>query len=277
MAPAEVIEKNKLADVSHRDVYEYWNAHTLGLQYARNRRIETGTREFFDDIRPWMSPYKFPWMMRRIEREAKRLKSRHLLEIGCGMGFVSVQFMKRGVRVTATDLTESAIDLASRHFELERVRPVTVRTADALNLPFPDAAFDAVWSNGVLHTTGDTQRAVDEVHRVLKPGGRAIISHFYRRPSWMHLLKMIPGVNIEFEEQDPPVNDFYTEREVDRFFRRFEIVESHREHYRMLPVCRSGWTAIAYNWFLKPAYNSLPEGFAKRLAYKYSVVAVKKP
>jgi SAM-dependent methyltransferase len=117
--------------------------------------------------------------------EAQILRGKQLLEVGCGMGYDSLEFLKRGVRVTATDLTENAVLFAARHFEIAGVKPEAVRVENALHLSFPDASFDAVWANGVLHTTGDTQRAVDEVRRVLKPGGRAIISHFYRRPSWM--------------------------------------------------------------------------------------------
>ena len=78
-----------------------------------------------------------------------------------------------------------------------------VRTADELNLPFEDDFFDAVWANGALQTTGDSARAVREVRRVLRPGGRAIISHFYRRPSWMYVLHRLARENIEYPEQDP--------------------------------------------------------------------------
>ncbi len=66
-------------------IYDYWNSHTLGLQYATDHTIKPGTREFFDHIRQWMNPYKFPWIMDRIDQEAKILRGKHLLEIGWGM------------------------------------------------------------------------------------------------------------------------------------------------------------------------------------------------
>src|SRR5688572_31734137 len=151
-----------------------------------------------------MNPFKFPWIMDRIEREAARLQDKHLLEIGCGMGYDSLEFLKRGVRVTATDLTPNAVELARRHFEVEGVRAEDVRVENALALSFPDETFDAVWSNGVLHATGDTPLAIQEARRVLKTGGRAVISHFYRKPSWMYLLNRLGRENIEFKEEDPP-------------------------------------------------------------------------
>jgi SAM-dependent methyltransferase len=257
------------------EVHSYWNTHTLGLQYVTDPSIEPGTSEFFAHIRPWMNPYKFPWIMERIDREAQLLKGRHLLEIGCGMGYDSLEFLKREVRVTATDLTPNAVAITRQHFELERVRAEDIRTANALNLPFADNTFDAVWANGVVHATGNTGRAIQEAKRVLKPGGRAIISHFYRKPSWMYLIHRLGRENIEYKEEDPPVNEFYTEKQILGFFQGLEIVEAVREHYFLLPVRRSGLKANLYTYVLRPVYNLLPESVAKKLAYKLSVTAIK--
>ncbi len=258
-----------------RSVYDYWDSHTLGMQYVTDNSIEVGSAEFFAHIRPWMNPYKFPWIMKRIEHEAALLQGKSLLEVGCGMGYDSLEFIKRGVRVTATDLTPSAVDLTERHFEIEGVIADEIRTANALNLPYGDETFDAVWANGVLHATGDTARAIREVRRVLKPGGRAIISHFYRRPSWMYLLHTIGRENIEYKEEDPPVNQFFTEDEITAMFDEFKIIETVQEHYRALPVRRSGFKAILYTNIFMPMYNQIPESFAKRFAYKFSVTAIR--
>jgi ubiquinone/menaquinone biosynthesis C-methylase UbiE len=256
-------------------VHEYWNTHTLGFQYVTDASIQPGTPEFFAHIRPWMNPFKFPWIMERIEREARLLQGKHLVEIGCGMGYDSLEFLKRGVRVTATDLTPNAVKMTIQHFAVEGVKAEDVRTANALDLPFPDNSFDAAWANGVLHATGDTRRAIQEVRRVLKPGGRAIISHFYRKPSWMYLLHHLGQENIEYKEKDPPVNQFYTEKEILDFFQGYQVVEAVQEHYRALPVRRSGLKAWLYRSIFMPVYNSLPESIAKKYAYKLSVTAIK--
>ena len=256
-------------------VHEYWNSHTLGFQYVTDRSIEPNSPEFYAHIQPWMNPYKFPWIMERIEREAAILKGKHLLEVGCGMGYDSLEFLKRGVRVTATDLTPNAVSLTRRYFEIEGVQAEDVRTANVLDLPFKDNTFDAVWANGVLHATGDTAKAIQETRRVLKTGGRAIISHFYRKPSWMYYLHRWGRENIEYKEEDPPVNEFLTEQEILEMFEEYDIIEAVQEHFRALPVRRSGLKAALYTYGFKPLYNLIPEPVAKRFAYKYSVTAVK--
>ena len=257
------------------EVHDYWNTHTLGLQYVTDKSVRPGTPEFFAHIRPWMNPYKFPWIMDRIDREAKLLRGKHLLEIGCGMGYDSLEFLKRGVRVTATDLTPNAVTITRQHFEIEGVQAEDIRTANALNLPFPEDTFDAVWANGVLHATGDTRRAIAEARRVLKPGGRAIISHFYRKPSWMYTIHRLGRENIEYKEEDPPVNEFYTDKEVLDFFQGYKVIEAVHEHERLLPARRDGWKAFLYHKVLMPFYNLLPSSIALKYAYKISVTAIK--
>lgn len=268
--------KNQVAERSTVSaVRNYWESHPLGLQYVTDSSLEIGSPEFFAHIRQWMNPYKFPWIMKRIEQEAAILKGKHILEVGCGMGYDSLEFLRRGVQVTATDLTSQAVELTLRHFESENVQAEEVRTANVLELPFADETFTAVWANGVLHATGDTAGAIKEVRRVLKPGGRAIISHFYRKPSWMYVLHRWGRENIEYKQEDPPVNTFYTEKEILAMFSGFEIVEAVQEHYRALPVCRKGLKANLYKYVFKPTYNIIPEGIAKKLAYKFSVTAIK--
>jgi ubiquinone/menaquinone biosynthesis C-methylase UbiE len=256
-------------------VHDYWNSHTLGFQYVTDKNIKPGTPEFFAHIRPWMNPFKFPWIMERIEKEAALLQGKHLLEIGCGMGYDSLEFLRRGVKVTATDLTPNAVTLTRRHFEVEGVKAEAIHTANALDLPFENDEFDAVWANGVLHATGNTPQAIRETWRVLKHGGRAIISHFYRRPSWMYLLHRWGRENIEYKEEDPPVNEFYSETEILDMFTGFKIVDVAQEHYRALPVRRDGLKAGLYKYGFRPIYNLIPKPVAKRYAYKLSVTGVK--
>ena len=91
----------------------------------------------------------------------------------------------------------------------------------------------------------------------------------------MYLLHHWGRENIEYKEADPPVNEFLTEGEILAMFEGFDIVEAVQEHYRALPVRRSGLKAILYTYGFKPVYNLIPGPIAKRLAYKYSVTAVK--
>ena len=214
--------------------------------------------------------------MKRIESAASNLRDKKLLEIGCHTGYNSLEFIKRGVNATAVDLTPAVVDFTRRHFETVGVSADEVKVGNAPDFTFPDNTFDAVWSNGVLHATGDTAQAIAEARRVLKPGGRAIISQIYCKPSWMYVMHHVGRENIEYKEENPPVNEFYFEREIESMFDGFEIVATYRDHYRALPIARTGLKAALYRYGFKLVYNLLPENLAeKKLAYKYSVTAVR--
>ncbi len=102
-----------------------------------------------------------------------------VLEIGCGCGSEAERFARAGAHYTAVDLTNAAVDITRRRFQLANLQGTFVQ-GDAENLPFAEGSFDLVYSHGVLHHTPDTPRTIREVHRVLSPGGRALIMLYYR-------------------------------------------------------------------------------------------------
>ena len=102
-----------------------------------------------------------------------------VLEIGCGCGSDAERFSRAGAHYTAVDLTNAAVNITQRRFQLNHLEGQFVQ-GDAENLPFADGSFDLVYSHGVLHHTPDTPRTIREVHRVLSPGGRAMIMLYYR-------------------------------------------------------------------------------------------------
>ena len=101
-----------------------------------------------------------------------------VLEIGCGCGSEAERFARAGAHYTAVDLTEAALCITRKRFELANLQGLFFQ-GDAENLPFPDESFDIVYSHGVLHHTPDTPKTIREVYRVLSPGGRAMVMLYY--------------------------------------------------------------------------------------------------
>lgn len=99
------------------------------------------------------------------------LKGKKLLDLGCGAGESSVFFALKGAEVYACDIAEDFLAVAQR---LAKKYGTKIRTAaaEAGSLPYPESFFDFVYGNGVLHHV-DLASTAPEVHRVLKPGGKA--------------------------------------------------------------------------------------------------------
>jgi ubiquinone/menaquinone biosynthesis C-methylase UbiE len=154
-------------------VREFWQENPCGTKFAD---ASPGSRKFYELVEEHR--YTKEW---HIPAAAGFSQSKNLnvLEVGCGLGTDGAQFAKAGAIYTGIDLTDAAVDLARRRFELFQL-PGTFRVADAERLDFPDNTFDLVYSHGVLHHTPDTAAAVREIHRVLRPGGKAVVMLYHR-------------------------------------------------------------------------------------------------
>ena len=200
------------------DVKEFWNRNVCQTEFIKGS--EQGTREFFEEAERIRYKYHFyiPELFAWIESEKPNAK---LLEIGCGMGTDLLQLARRNLQVTGIDLTEDGIALAKKRFEIYEL-PAELKVDDAENLSFEDNSFDVVYSFGVLHHTPDTQKSIDEVLRVLKPGGLAVIM-LYHRNSYNYLIHRLLDAPFDGNKKDRcPIERSYSKNEVKQMFEKFE-------------------------------------------------------
>ena len=101
-----------------------------------------------------------------------------LIEIGCGPGFYSRQLARRFPQIYATgvDRSESQVSRARRRAKGEAIRNCAFERVNALQIPYEDARFDVLIASRLFTVLNDAERAVAEMHRVLKPGGRCFIA-----------------------------------------------------------------------------------------------------
>jgi SAM-dependent methyltransferase len=150
--------------------------------------VSIGSREFFEQADATF--YRWNEPLHAEQARFGRLfdypsyRGRRVLEVGCGMGCMAMNWAQQGAVVTAVDLNPVAVAQTRRRFELFGL-PGDIQEVDGERLPFADATFDFVYSWGVLHHTPGTQSAINELHRVLKPGGRAGVM-LYNRESLLY-------------------------------------------------------------------------------------------
>ena len=154
-------------------VRAFWQEHPCGTKFTD---AEPGSRRFYELVEEHR--YTKEWHIPTAARFADT-QGKSVLEIGCGLGTDGAQFAKAGADYTGIDLTDAAVDLARRRFEIFQLSG-TFRRADAEQLDFADNSFDVVYSHGVLHHTPDTAGAIREIHRVLRTGGRAVVMLYHK-------------------------------------------------------------------------------------------------
>lgn len=122
------------------------------------------------------------------------LRACRVLDGGCGMGRHARQIARFAGEVAAVDFS-GAIDQAARN--TADVDNVDCVQADLRRLPFADGAFDFAYSLGVLHHLDDTEDALRQIVRKLRPGGRLRIYLYWKKHGWQGaILRAVTGVRV---------------------------------------------------------------------------------
>lgn len=138
-------------------------ARALGVVDRSADSLEKFDRWYFDF---------YPYLQDHVP--FSELAGKSVLEVGLGYGTMATALMKCGADYHGLDIAAGPVDMARHRAGILR-KDVDIRQGSVLDCPFEDGSFDHVISIGCLHHTGDLPRAIDEVHRVLKPGGKATI------------------------------------------------------------------------------------------------------
>lgn len=220
------------------EVQNQWNDDACGSHYVTE--ANEGTLEWYLEAERYRYGTYAPWMAEVME--FTRHANKDVLEIGAGMGTDLAQFAKHGARCTDLDLSAGHLEHAKRNFAL-RGLDARFFHGDGEGLPFDDNEFDVVYSNGVIHHTPNTGQVIEEIYRVLRPGGKAIIM-VYAENSWHYWRQIVfelgirkaeldrlspnesmsRGVEISSKDQRPLVK-VYTAARLRDMFRRFSSVD----------------------------------------------------
>ena len=94
-----------------------------------------------------------------------------VLEIGCGTGTTAIAHAPFVKHILATDLAPRMIEIANEKASAAGIDNVTFEASSVDALDVPDASLDAVMAHNLLHLLEDRRRAIEDIHRMLRPGG----------------------------------------------------------------------------------------------------------
>jgi ubiquinone/menaquinone biosynthesis C-methylase UbiE len=239
-------------------IQEYWQKNPCGTQFARSKE---DIKQYFSEIeehRYSVEPFIHSF------GQFTRWRGKKVLEVGVGAGTDHIQFGRAGALITGMDITPAAVELTQKRFELEGLK-ANVLQADAEFLPFRDESFDFIYSWGVVHHTPDTQKAIDEIYRVYKKGGKVCIMIYHRYSILAFALYFYYGFlrgkpfrtirDVLSNHLESQGTKAYSTREARRMFRKFKDIDIK---LILTPYDKNAVRPKIFRKMLSPILNNLP-------------------
>jgi len=158
----------------------YWNE-LCGTTLAKALGITDATPSSLEKFDDWYFAF-YPYLLKHIRPEIRA--GQRVLEVGLGYGSVGQKLALANVIYTGLDIAEGPARMMQQRLAQHGLGG-EARVGNVLQSPFPNESFDAVVAIGCLHHTGNLHRALEELRRVLKTGGEAIVmvysAYSYRR------------------------------------------------------------------------------------------------
>jgi len=194
------------------------------------------------------------------------IKNKNVLEIGLGFGSVGNFIFKQSKTYTGVDLAKNPVDLMNKRIDFESVNTASAQEGSVLDLKFDDNTFDTVVSIGCIHHTGSIPKAIDEITRVLKPGGTMIIMVYARYSLTYFLYPFLFVVDLikngmDFQKiknfrnylydsnisgEGAPLTHFSTKKELYRLLSRTKSMKISRENYQFPRIRKKGYLINSY-------------------------------
>lgn len=233
---------------SIESVRQYWNQHVDDWKIAQHR---SGTAKFFAETELYRFE-KLHYLLHRIPFQDYHGK--RVLEVGSGLGNDLSRFAASGAQVVGVDLADRAIELAQANFKQRGLTGEFYRM-DGENLAFDANSFDFVYCHTVLQFTPDPESMIREIHRVLKPRGKAILMAINRR-SWLILMHRLLRTEIDY--LDSPIFHRFRASDFRMVLTPFAQVQIATERFPVRTKVHKGPKAQLYNLLFVDLFNALP-------------------
>jgi len=165
----------KTSSQTRNEVEKFWNNEPCDSEMSNKK---WGSREFLEEIEE--DRYKYQGhildIMDRINWKGKKV-----LEIGTGVGTDARKLVEKGAHYTGINIDQGSVDITARALDVFAMQEEVLK-CDATHLIFDDHSFDVVYSFGALPCIPNLEEVMDEIHRVLKPGGE-VLALFYNKSS----------------------------------------------------------------------------------------------
>jgi SAM-dependent methyltransferase len=206
----------------------------------------------------------------------EKWRDKKVLDLGCGIGTMTVSFALAGAKVTAVDISATSLEIARQRakvYGLEKQIEFKQANIEELSIYLEPRPFDLIWSFGVIHHTPKPERAISEIRKNFVGRDSILKVMVYNRYSFK-VLKLILAdpwgaahgldelvANYSEAQDGCPVTYSYTANTVTSFLSGFQVIDIYKDH--IFPYKIPDYIKYKYimNWY----FRILPRNLFRKL------------
>lgn len=236
------------------DVKKFWNDRPCNIRHSSK---ELGTIEYFDEV----SKKKFNAEPHILDFTTfPKWKGKKVLEIGCGLATVGINFALSGSDYTGVELSDESLELAKQRFNVyEMDGRFYSGNAEQLSSFVPVEVYDLVYSFGVIHHSPHPEKIISEIKKYMNKNSILKIM-LYAKDSWKNYM-IESGLDQPEAQYGCPIANTYTKNDVVDLLEEYDIISIEQDHifpYQIEPYKQG-------NYIKQPWFESMPPKMFKTL------------
>ena len=236
------------------NVKQFWDDRPCNVRHSKK---EIGTKEYFDEVEKKKLTAE-PHI--KTFSNFDEWNGKKVLEIGCGLATVGINFASHGANYTGVELSDESLKLAKQRFDVYQMQGKFFSgNAEHLSTFVPVETYDLIYSFGVIHHSPYPEKIVSEIKKYMNKNSILKIM-LYAKDSWKNYM-IEAGLDQPEAQYGCPIANTYTKNEVVDLLQGYDIISIEQDHifpYQIEPYKRG-------EYIKQPWFESMPSQMFKTL------------
>ena len=209
--------------VTIEEVKKFWNERPCNIKHSSK---ELGTMEYFDEVE--IKKFRAePHILKFTE--FPQWKNKKVLEVGCGLGTVGINFALNGADYTGVELSKESLEIAKKRFEVyNQSGKFYLGNAEELSSFVPIETYDLIYSFGVIHHSPHPEKIVSQIKKYMNENSVLKIM-LYAKDSWKNYM-IDAGLDQPEAQYGCPIANTYTKQDVVELLDEYEVLSIEQDH-----------------------------------------------
>ena len=209
--------------VTIEEVKKFWNDRPCNIKHSSK---EIGTKEYFNEVERkkfFVEPHILKFT------EFPQWKNKKVLEVGCGLGTVGINFALNGSDYTGVELSKESLEIVKKRFEVyNQSGKFYLGNAEELSSFVPIETYDLIYSFGVIHHSPHPEKIVSQIKKYMN-GNSVLKIMIYAKDSWKNYM-IDAGLDQPEAQYGCPIANTYTKQDVVELLDGYEVLSIEQDH-----------------------------------------------